>query len=409
MLMRVQLIFAAHLVFLLGAQLVPAQENRTEDPRAAITADNPNLHIRRGLGNLVQRLERDKKCHVAFLGGSITQNSGGHTAMVPAWLKEKFPEAKLTVTNVGLGSTCSTSGAFRLESHVFGRGEVDLLIVEFAVNDDQDAMHAKRECVRGMEGIIRQVHRNHPKCEIVMVHFVNPGMLAKLQQGEVPVSLAAHEAVAEKHDVISVNVAAEVAAAAKDKRYAWKDYGGTHPAKFGYRVASNMIVAAIEAGLAKGNKPREHKLQEALDAGSYDGGGFVAPKQATLSDGWRLGKVGRELLPLGGIREQYLEYQVLRGDKPGAELTLEFEGRAVGAFILAGPDAGMVEASIDGGAVTKHDLFHRHSGGLNYPRSVIFGADLKAGKHVLILRIAEEKNSKSKGTTASILFFEVNR
>ena len=378
-------------------------------PNDRIASNNPNLNIRAGLPHLKRSLEVDKECHVAFLGGSITQNTGGHTKMVPEWLKEAYPEVKFTVTNVGLGSTCSTSGAFRLESHIFGKGEVDLLIAEFAVNDDQDAGHAKRECLRGMEGIIRQVHRKHPKCDVVMVHYVNPGILAKLQKGEVPTSIAAHEEVAKHHGVISVNVAAEIADATKAGRYTWKDYGGTHPGKFGYRVASNMIVAAIKAGLVK-KDGTSRKLQAALDAGSYDQGCFVELKQAKLSEGgWQLGKVGRELLPLGGIREQYLPYQLLRGDKPGAELTLEFEGRAVGAFILAGPDAGVVEACLDGGEFQKHDLFHHHSRGLNYPRSVVFASDLKPGKHTLTLRLSKEKNERSKGTTASILFFEVNR
>ena len=81
----------------------------------------------------------------------------------------------------------------------------------------------------------------------------------------------------------------------------------------------------------------------------------------------------------------------------------------MGAFILAGPDAGIVEASIDGAPATKHDLIHRFSGGLNYPRSVIFGTDLEPGKHQLKLNISGEKNPKSKGTSASLLFFEVNR
>jgi hypothetical protein len=40
---------------------------------------------------------------------------------------------------------------------------------------------------------------------------------------------------------------------------------------------------------------------------------------------------------------------------------------------------------------------------------VIFGTDLKPGKHVLALQLAKEKNPASRGTTASILFFEVNR
>jgi len=386
-------------------QLSSAQD----DPRATIAPDNPHLHVRSGLANLKQRLEVDRKCHVAFLGGSITQNTGGHTAMVPAWLKQKFPGVEVTVTNAGLGSTCSTSGAFRLESHIFGKGEVDLLVVEFAVNDDQDAGHARRECIRGMEGIINQVQSKHPKCGIVMVHYVNPGMLDKLGKGEAPVAIAAHEAVAARHGVISVNVAAEVAAATKGGRYSWKDYGGTHPGRFGYRVASNMIIAALEDGLAKGQDASQAKPADLLDTGSYDHGRFLAPKEAKFPVGWRLGKVGRELLPLGGIRSQYSSYQLLRGEKPGARLTIEFTGRTVGAFLLAGPDAGILEASIDGGPATRHDLYHRYSRGLNYPRSVIFGTDLKPGKHVLTLQLAKEKNPGSKGNSASILFFEVNR
>jgi len=380
-----------------------------DDPRSAIGADNPHLHVRSGLASLRKRLEVDRKCHVAFLGGSITQNTSGHTAMVPAWLKKTFPDVELSVTNAGLGSTCSTSGAFRLEPHIFGKGAVDLLVVEFAVNDDQDAGHARLECIRGMEGIIRQAQRDHPHCGIVMVQYVNPGMLDKLKKGEVPVAIAAHEDVAARHKVISVNVAAEVAAATKEGRYRWQDYGGTHPGRFGYRVASNMIIAALEAGLAKGQDASQSKPADLLDAGSYDQGHFLAPEEAKFSAGWRVGKVGRELLPLGGIRSQYSSYQLLRGDQPGASLSLEFTGRTVGAFVLAGPDAGVLEARIDGGPVTRHDLYHRYSRGLNYPRSVIFGTDLKPGKHVLKLQLAKEKNPGSRGTTASILFFEVNR
>ena len=385
-----------------------ANTSQAEDPRAAIAKDNANLKLRSSLANLKQALEVDKKCHVAFLGGSITQNTGGHTAMVPAWLKAEYPQVEFEITNAGWGSTCSHSGAFRLGSQIFEKGKVDLLVVEFAVNDDQDAAHAERDCIRGMEGIVRQVRRDHPACDIVMVHFVNPGMLAKLQEGEVPVSIAAHEAVAERHGVISVNVAAEVAAAETEKRYSWKDYGGTHPGKFGYRVASNMIIAALEAGLAKSGEPGETKVREALDPQSFDRGSFVHPKKAVISEPWKIGKVGREMLPLGSIRSQYEAFEVLRAQRPGAELSFDFEGRAVGAFVLAGPDAGIVEVSVDGGAFATIDLYHRFSGGLNYPRSVMFATGLAPGKHTLSLRLAEENNPKSKGHAAAILFFEVN-
>ncbi|MDP6208296.1 MAG: hypothetical protein QGG01_08320 [Roseibacillus sp.] len=100
--------------------LFPPISGAQDDPRAAIAPGNPNLHVRSGLASLKQRLEMDRKCHVAFLGGSITQNTGGHTAMVPAWLKTKFPGVEVSLTNAGLGSTCSTSGAFLLEQDIFG-------------------------------------------------------------------------------------------------------------------------------------------------------------------------------------------------------------------------------------------------------------------------------------------------
>lgn len=376
-----------------------------------ISPDNPNLHVRGGLKHLKQQLEGGETCRIAFLGGSITENASGHSAMLPALLKSKFPDAQIAVTNAGWSSTCSTSGAFRIESQVLAGREPDLLVVEFAVNDHQDAEHARRECIRGMEGIIRRVRRNHPACGVVMVHYVNPAILAALQRGETPVPIAAHEEVAERYGVISVNVAAEVADAIRDERYTWDDYGGTHPGRFGYEVASNMIMAAIEAGMADsdGRAPTAASLPDALDAASYDQGEFVDPAEAQLGEGWKIGKVGRELLPLGGIRRQYEKFDALRSDVIGSELVFEFAGRSIGAFVLAGPDAGVVEVSVDGDDYVRHDLYHRHSGGLNYPRSVLFASDLPRGKHELKLRISAEKNPKSKGRAAVILFFEVNR
>ena len=52
------------------------------------------------------------------------------------------------------------------------------MLVEFSVNDDQDAHHSADDCIRGMEGIVRHVSRYNPQADIVMIQFVNPEMLA---------------------------------------------------------------------------------------------------------------------------------------------------------------------------------------------------------------------------------------
>ena len=134
------------------------------------------------LNDLDKGLNRESRLGVVTMGGSITENKRGHSAQIPEWLKQRFPKADFQFTNAGIASTCSTTGAFRLETDVLSTGRVDLLIVEFAVNDDQDAGHAKRECIRGMEGIVRHLRRAQPRADILMVQYVNPGMLETVDQ-----------------------------------------------------------------------------------------------------------------------------------------------------------------------------------------------------------------------------------
>ena len=395
--MRIQLI--ALLVFSLASVFAPA---------AQVGFTLENIKIRNDFGSLLKKGDAGKEIRVAFLGGSITQNGKGHSGMVPKLLKERLPKAKIMDLNAGLSSTCSTSGAFRLADHVMSRGPLDLLIVEFAVNDDQDAAHSRRDCIRGMEGIIRHVRTKSPHTEIVMVHFVNEAIMSSIQNGKTPLTISAHEQVAQHYGITSVNVAREVSLAIKNGKYTWKDYGGVHPKSFGYSIASEMIVHAIAGGWERSNLPKRTKLPKPIDEHSYANGQFISVKQARTTGAWQVGKVSRNLLPNGAIRRQYESYDLLRGNNAGDEIRLTFEGSSVGAFILAGPDAGTVETSVDGGSVTKHDLFHRYSEKLNYPRSVMFATGLKPGTHELVLKISRNPSKKSSGNSASILFFEVN-
>ena len=78
---------------------------------------------------------------------------------------------------------------------------------------------------------------------------------------------------------------------------------------------------------------------------------------------------------------------------------------AVGIYVVAGLDAGMVEFSIDGKPFKKVDLYHPFSSALHYPRTCIFDADLEPGPHQLMLRVANTKNAASTGHAARIVSF----
>ena len=66
------------------------------------------------------------------------------------------------------------------------------------------------------------------------------------------------------------------------------------------------------------------------------------------------------------------------------ETKVHFNGSALGIYILSGPDAGIVEVSIDGGMLKAPNLHHRYSKGLHYPRTVM----LASGSAMMITRLA---------------------
>lgn len=368
--------------------------------------------IRRGsYTNSQIRFERDRQGHVAFIGGSITEMNG-YRPMVCNDLQKRYPDTEFTFTDAGISSTCSTTGAFRLHRDVLSKGPVDLFFIEFAVNDDQDAGHARRECVRGMEGIIRQCRKHNPKMDIVVTYFVNPGMLEMLQDGKVPVSMGSHTEVLEHYNVSTIHLAREAADRIKAGTLTWQEYGGTHPKPPGNRIGANMIAQLLDVAW-KQPLPVDAKLvahtmpARPLDENSYSNGHFQSLESASTGNGWKIHTPEWSRIP-GSKRERFTKIPLLCATEPGSETTVKFSGKAIGAYIVAGPDAGIVEASIDGGDFCKVDLFHRFSKGLHYPRTVMFAADLAEGEHVLKLRISETHHKDSQGHAARIIQFAVN-
>ena len=370
-------------------------------------ASSKNVHLRGSLGNSRLRFEQTGKGHVAFIGGSITEMNG-YRPMVADLLGKRFPKTEFVFTNAGISSTCSTTGAFRLATDVLSKGPVDLLFIEFAVNDDQDAGHDRRACIRGMEGIIRQARRHNPNMDIVITYFVNPGMLKTLQGGKAPLTMAAHGDVAGHYGVCTIHLAQEVADRINAGSLTWKQFGGTHPAPHGNRICAEMIGELLQTAWSGSPAQRTtaHSLPaKPLDSLNYESGRFIDPAKARIKSGWKLGVPDWKKLP-GGKRGRFTSIPMLSAPQPGAELSLSFSGTAVGAYVVAGPDAGILEASVDGGKMREVDLFHRYSRGLHYPRTVILATDLEPGEHTLVLRTSSR--SKSKGHAARIMQFVAN-
>ena len=367
------------------------------------------IKFRGNIDNCRIKFEQEKLGRVAFLGGSITCNPGWRDKVCD-YLKQRFPDTRFEFIGAGIPSTGSTPGAFRLVQDVLSKGKIDLLFEEAAVNDATNFIKPEIQ-LRGMEGIIHHALQSNPTMDIVMLYFVDQDKMADYNTGKTPEVIQQHEKVAEFYNIPSINLAREVNDRILNGEFTWReDFKDLHPSPFGQELYFKSIRHLFETAWGNAKAPDQSPKilsDKLLDPFSYINGHFEPLKQAKLKTGWKL---IQNWEPNDNIstREGFVNVPILEATQPGAQLKLKFTGTAIGLFVNSGPDAGIVEYSIDGQPFKTTDLFTPWSQLLHLPWLVMLDDQLSTGKHTLILRIASIKNGKSNGTACRIHHFAVN-
>ena len=367
------------------------------------------INLRGNLNNSRFVFENKRAGRVAFLGGSITEMKGWHHSVME-YLIKRFPNTKFEFVEAGIGSTGTTPGAFRMKKDVLEKGKIDLLFMEAAVNDDTNGFDSISQ-IRGMEGEVRQALLTNPNVDIVMQHFIYDPFIPIFNHGKIPAVILNHDKVAEYYQIPSINQAKEIAERMQSGEFDWKQFGGTHPKPFGHQLYTAAIEALFDQMWSV--TPLKMKLtppvlpKAPLNAFSYYNGKLVNPREAKVKQGWSYEALWTPK-ESGEVREKYKNATILEALTPGAELIFNFTGTAVGIYCLAGPNAGIVEYSVDGGDFKTVDLFTKWSVKLYLPWVYLFETELKDKMHQLTLRMSADKNVRSKGTACQIYYFAVN-
>lgn len=368
-----------------------------------------DINYRSGMDNSRISFEKNKKGRVAFLGGSITYNAGWRT-MVCDYLEKRFPGTSFEFINAGIPSMGSAPGAMRFSTDVLSKGQIDLLFMEAAVNDETNGM-TPDHLLRGMEGIIYQGLKSNPFMDIVMMQFVDQGKMADYNNGIIPVVIEQHEKVAGYYSVNSINLAKEVNNRILNGEFTWRDdFRDLHPSPFGQELYFRTIKSLLEnrwKGPVSAEPVAKILPAQTLDPYSYINGHYERLSNAKMGKGWKITKNWKPS-DQAGTREGFVNLSVLETSLPGAVLTLNFNGKAIGVLVTSGPDAGILEFSIDGSDFKKADQFTEWSTGLHLPWLIVLDDELKDGGHQLTLRMLAEKNPKSTGTSCRIHQFAVN-
>lgn len=372
----------------------------------------PNIsffQVREGIPNACLQIKKGAAT-VAFLGGSITHNPGWRDS-VGQYLQTKFPQTKFHFINAGIPSLGSLPDVFRFQQDVLDSGEIDLLFVEAAVNDCVNKTDSITQ-VRSLEGIVRHARKYNPKVDIILMSFAGPEKLKIYESGKIPVTVHNHEMVASHYNLPSINLAKEVYDRIKAGEFSWeKDFKDVHPSPFGQKIYFNTMKELLEKCFEKSanNKTNEvfYPVPVPLDKWNFEDGKYMSISKAHLQQGFKLIK---NWTPEKGVqtREGFVNRSMLEATIPGSSLTLSFKGTAVGMAIISGPDAGIVEYSIDEGKHQSIDLYTQWSSYLHLPWYVLFAGDLENKQHNVKVRISKDKNAASKGTACRIVYFLLN-
>ena len=322
----------------------------------------PECTARGGLPNVLGKLARGGEVRVAYLGGSITKAPGWRT-MTLEWLQEQSPEARIQGINAGISGTGSDLGVFRLERDVL-RHNPDLLFVEFAVNDGNTSTERIQ---RAMEGIVRKAWRAKPDLDICFVYVVWNGMLEGMQQGEVPRTYAAHDAIAEHYGIPTIRMGLEVARLEEQGKLVftgkWPEtdeekaalgdrilfsMDGAHPYDAGHRLYAEAVARAI-GDMKRLGEPGPHLLPDPYRDDNFQWAQPTPLDRAQMTSGWRK-------LDLNDPAWQSFRAKMEFGDRldtlwvaeqPGESVSFRFKGTSVMMYDLMGPDCGQIIVTID--------------------------------------------------------------
>lgn len=367
------------------------------------------MNVRGGLPNAWRVFGSKQPCTVAFLGGSITYNPGWRDK-VCRWLTERFPQTRFRFLAAGIPSLGSLPHAFRLQRDLLDSGKIDLLFVEAAVNDRANGTDSLTQ-LRALEGIVRQIRKNNPRADVVMMAFADPEKTQDYSRGIIPAEVHNQEIVAGYYQLPSINLAGEVYQKMKLGEFSWQDdFRDLHPSPFGqelYFAAISRLLERCDLPAAPGG-PAAYMPAAPLDPNNFEGGRYYPVSMARPGPGWTL---AADWLPSDQVptREGFVHRPMMVTDHPGATLTLPFEGKAIGLCLVSGPDAGILSWSVDNGPFRRTDLFTPWSAQLHLPWYILLSGSLKNKRHLLRLRMEGEHHPGSRGHACRIVYFLVNQ
>lgn len=208
----------------------------------------------------IEKAQNGEDTTIAFIGGSITQGAGAVPINSQCYARKIFEgfcelTGRKTDDNVhyikaGVGGTSSELGILRYKKDILDEGTPDVVVVEFAVNDEGD--ETKGECY---ESLARMIYEGPGKPAVVLLFSVFADDF-NLQERLSPVGFGLDLPMVSVKDSVTKQFylkAAEGRVISKNQFF----YDRYHPTNLGHKIMAdgviNMFAKAMEDSIDEEN------------------------------------------------------------------------------------------------------------------------------------------------------------
>lgn len=349
------------------------------------------------LDNTYYRLKVEKELRIAYFGGSVTNGYGasnpGKTswrAITTLWLRESFPDAKITDFDASVGGTGTEYAAYRAVQDLKLQSEKDcpdLVFIEFSINDMYDGSEGKNAELYA-ESIVKTIYQYSPTTEIVFVLTTDFS-----RQNTCYMAMEKHINVAEAYQVPYISVGSklwdEIVAENGEKEPpstanpVWRKYFTdiVHPTDAGYKKYAGYITEYLADLFEQKEIPSE--LTNAF---------CPIPSLTTLLVEPHITDFSNHSLAVENLLQS--EDGSIESHTSGTRFSFEFIGTELKFMVYATPEGGTLNVTIDGVASHKVDLSKNTA---NY-KVVSIAEGLDKGTH----RVDIELQESSAGTHMDI-------
>jgi len=326
------------------------------------------------LAAVMRRAEAGEAITIALIGGSITMGTvsvgtqdaaypkrESYSAYFESWWRERFPQAKFTFVNAGIGGTDSYLGVHRIQKDVL-KYDPDLILIEFSVNDDGRLPMTPVS----YESLVRRALEAQSRPAV---------MLLFMAQTSGATAEPVHRRIGEKYRLPMVPLHTVFARLIQGDILPAKALSGdvVHPSALGHAVTGALLAKYLD--LVQKTAPtgvQEMPLPQAQDK-------YQHPDLLSGKDGFAFDAGS---FRAGSDNEFYRDgWTHLAGDAP---FTAEIECRTLGILYLRTIDnlSGKCEVLVDGKAVATLDGDFPNGWGRAITAQEILADDTVKTRHV---------------------------